>query len=149
MFTYRTTNYSSACSAFVFLYPKLNCSGFAPSLDEWWCDRWPIVPTFLLLLFTTEMRLPRCGSVHLDVCLIDQSTSLPSGLKQTLLLYPSNMVDTPTCDVIRGRFFKTACKANHTHTWWHVMRPLRKPSQKRRQALFQCRERSEIHTLCF
>ena len=45
------------------------------------------------------------GCVHLDLCWIDQSTSLPSGLQQTMLIYPSHIqVDTPTCDIKRGRF---------------------------------------------
>ena len=31
------------------------------------------------------------GRVHLDVCWIDQSNSLSSGMKQTLLIYPSHI----------------------------------------------------------
>ena len=38
------------------------------------------------------------GRVYLDVCWIDQSTSLPSGLQQTSYI----QVATPTCDVRRG-----------------------------------------------
>ena len=31
------------------------------------------------------------GRVHLNVCWIDQSTSLPSGLQKMLLIYPSHI----------------------------------------------------------
>ena len=37
-------------------------------------------------------------------------------------------VHTPPCDVIRGRFSKHLVTDNQTHTWWHVMGPLTKPS---------------------
>jgi hypothetical protein len=57
------------------------------------------------------------GLVHLDVCWIDQSTCLPSGLSQTLLIYPSHIsLHTPTCHVIRGRFPKLLVAANHNTT---------------------------------
>ena len=53
------------------------------------------------------------GCVHLDVCWIDQRTSLPSGLQQMLLIYPSYIYDDfPTCDVTQTQEeadFQTAC----------------------------------------
>ena len=60
---------------------------------------------------------------------IGQSTSPTSGLDRPVyqptqwteanvahLSYIS--VDTPTCDVIRGRYSKRLVTANHTHTWY-------------------------------
>ena len=65
------------------------------------------------------------GRVNLDVRWIDQSISLPRGLYQVLLIYPSYIyVDAPTRDVRRGRFSKRLVAANHTHTWWNNMSPL-------------------------
>ena len=53
------------------------------------------------------------GRVYLDVCGIDQSTSLPSGLAQMVLIFPSHIyVETPTSDITiaQGKAdFQTAC----------------------------------------
>jgi hypothetical protein len=58
-----------------------------------------VVRHFSLSLCFSDITSRR---VHLDVCWIDQSNSLPSGLQQMLLFYPSCvLVNTPTCDVTK------------------------------------------------
>ena len=37
----------------------------------------------------------------------------------------TSYVDTPTCDVRSGTFWKRLWMANHTHTWWCNMSPLK------------------------
>ena len=59
------------------------------------------------------------GSIHLEVCWMDRSTSLTGGLQKMLLIYQSCIQsDTPTCDKTQEKAdFQMAC--DHTHTWWH------------------------------
>ena len=48
------------------------------------------------------------------------------------LIYPAHiLVDTPTCDVRKGRFSKRLVTAHNTHTWWFNMGPfkLRDPNR--------------------
>ena len=65
------------------------------------CDQ----PLQAILIVNRPLMTSQVG-VSTQMCRwIDQSSSLPSGPEQTLLIYPSHIqVDTPTCDVIRGRF---------------------------------------------
>ena len=61
--------------------------------------------------------------VHVDVWRIDRSTSLPL-VVDVAHLSAHILVDTPTCDVRRGRFAKWLVTANHTHAWCYNMSPL-------------------------
>ena len=62
-------------------------------------------------LFLSEIT---SGRVHLDVCWVDQCTSLPSGLTQMLLIYPS---------------------IHHTHSKWTL--PLGMSLRHRKRQIFQ------------
>ena len=58
-------------------------------------------------------------SFHLDLFLIDQSTSLPPGL-------PAYHLDcSKCCSSIHHTSSKRLVMANHTHTWWHNITSLR------------------------
>ena len=81
------------------------------------------MPKGLGVISNYKLYENRCGDitsgcVQLDVRWIDQSTSLPSGLEQMLLIYPYIYVDTPTWDVTETQgnklIFKRLVAANPT-----------------------------------
>ena len=59
--------------------------------------------------------------------LTSQGWACPPGRVTDRSIQHTFKVDTPTCDVRRGRLTKRLVAANHTHTWWCVMSPLSFP----------------------
>ena len=62
------------------------------------------------------------GHVHLDVCCIDQCTSLPNGLCCLSIHHISN--DVMSLKHRKRQISKWLVMANHTHTPWHNITPL-------------------------
>ena len=87
------------------------------------------------------------GSVHLAVCWIDQSSSLPIGSKCCLISHHSFRWTLPL--PLERQIFKWLVMANRTHTWWHNITPLTFLQCHTTLTLHECRMTLTFHAFPF